>query len=156
MVDTGRSTFFCDRTTVIVEPGKTTEAAIVRKEGTPVRGTVTGLDPNEKIESAGVRVRTAEVPKGELEMFAPTFDAVPLVDGKFKTSKLSPGNYVVHVDVFLPEPQTGGRERMGLRMPSYSGEKSVTVPASGEGPEIVVEIKRHKVEVRDPKAANSL
>jgi hypothetical protein len=156
MVETGHSTHFCDRMTVIVESGKTAEAEFVRKEGAAVRGIVTGLDSTEKIETATARVRAAEVPKGEPEMFAPTFDAVALVDGKFKTSKLSPGNYVVHVDVFLPEPQTGGRERMGLRMPSYSGEKSVTVPASGEGPEIVVEIKRRKVEVPGSKAADRL
>jgi hypothetical protein len=156
MVDTGRSTFFCDRTTVIIESGKTTEAGIIRKEGTVVRGTVSGLDPNEKIESASVRVRTAEVPKGELEMFAPTFDAVPLVNGTFKTSKLSPGKYVVHVDVYLPEPRTGGRERLGMRSPSYSGEKPVTVPEGGEGPEIVVELRSKTSEAPQENATDRL
>ena len=62
------------------------------------------------------------------------------MDGKFKTPKLLPGDYVVNVDVYLPEPPSQVY-RSGLQMPDYSGKKTVTVPASGEVPEIVVEMK---------------
>jgi hypothetical protein len=141
-VEAGRSGFFCDRTTVIVEAGKTAEAEFVRKEGTAVRGRVTGLDENEKIESATVRVIPDDA-KVKEDRFPPTVDVVALVDGKFKTSRLLPGNYVVQVDVFLPEPPNQ-RGRLGMRGPDYTGRQTVSVPASGEGPEIVVEVVGRK------------
>ncbi len=140
MVEAGHHGLFADRTSVIVESGKTTEAGFVRKEGAPVSGKITGIDENEKIESALAVVHPAQVPDGERRLFAPVFDAVEVKDGAFKTSRLSPGTYSIEVDLYKPE--TPAQMRMsGLRMPDYSGSATVTVPASGEGPQIVIEMK---------------
>jgi hypothetical protein len=144
-VQAGNHGLFPDRTTVVIESGKTTEAGFVRKEGTQVSGKITGVDENVKIESATVYVLPPDKAGGERAIFGPIIDAVGLVDGKFKTPKLLPGDYVVSVDVYLPEPPSQVY-RSGLQMPDYSGKKTVTVPASGAGPEIVVEMKSTKAE----------
>ena len=70
-------------------------------------------------------------------------DVAGLVDGKFKTPKLLPGDYTVQVDVYLPEAPSQVY-RSGLQMPDYSGKQTVTVPASGDGPQIVVQMVRAK------------
>lgn len=139
-VQAGNHGLFADRTTVVIESGKMAEAGFVRKEGAPVSGKIVGVDENAKIESATVMVLPPDKAGAERAIFGPIVDAVGLADGKFKTPKLLPGDYVVNVDVYLPEPpsQMG---RLGMRMPDYSGKQTVTVPASGAGPEIVVEVK---------------
>lgn len=136
----GNHGLFADRTSVIIESGKTTEASFVRKEGTAVSGKITGIDATVKIESAMALVHPAELPAGERQMFAPIFDLVEVKNGAFKTSKLSPGTYNVHVQVYLP--LTPAQMRMsGLQMPDYEGGAKVTVPASGDAPQIVIEMK---------------
>jgi len=139
-VEAGHHGLFADRTTVIIEAGKTAEAGFVRKEGTAVSGKITGIDENEKIESAIAVVHPAVLPAGERAMFAPTFDAVEVKDGAFKTSKLSPGTYTVQVDVYKPEPPSQVF-RSGWRMPDYQGNATVNVPATGEAVQIVIEMK---------------
>jgi len=139
-VEAGHHGLFADRTTVIVESGKTTEAGFVRKEGAAISGKITGIDENEKIESALALVHPAQLPAGERQMFAPVFDAVDVKNGVFKTSKLAPGTYNLHVQVY--KPQTPAQMRMsGLQMPDYEGGARVSVPATGEGPQIVIEMK---------------
>jgi hypothetical protein len=147
-VQAGNHGLFADRTTVVIESGKMAEAGFVRREGAQVSGKITGIDENAKIESATVMVLPPDKAGAERSIFGPIVDAVGLVDGKFKTPKLLPGDYVVNVDVYMPEPpnQLG---RLGMRMPDYSGKKTVTVPASGEVPEIVVEMKP----LKSPEAA---
>ena len=139
-VEAGHHGLFADRTTVIVESGKTAEAGFVRKEGTAVSGKITGIDENEKIESAMAVVHAPVLPAGERAMFAPMFDAVEVKDGAFKTSKLSPGKYTVQVDVYKPEPPSQVY-RSGLRMPDFQGQATVSVPASGEAVQIGIEMK---------------
>lgn len=139
-VQAGNHGLFADRTTVIIEAGKTAEAAFVRKEGAAVSGKITGIAEDEKIESAIALVHGAELPAGERQMFAPVFDAVTVKDGVFKTSKLAPGIYNIHVQVY--KPLTPAQMRMsGMQMPDYEGGAKVSVPASGEGPQIVIEMK---------------
>jgi hypothetical protein len=142
-VQAGNHGLFPDRTTVVIESGKMAEAGFVRKEGTQVSGKIVGVDENAKIESGTVYVRPPDKAGAERAIFGPIVDAVGLVDGKFKTPKLLPGDYVVNVDVYLPEPPSS-LGRLGMRMPDYTGKKTVTVPASGAGPEIVVEMKSTK------------
>jgi hypothetical protein len=142
-VQAGHHGLFPDRTTVVIESGKMAEAGFVRKEGTRVSGKITGVDENAKIESGTVYVLPPDKAGGERAIFGQIIDAVGLVDGKFKTPKLLPGDYVVSVDVYLPEPPSQVY-RSGLQMPDYTGKKTVTVPASGAGPEIVVEMKLTK------------
>ncbi len=139
-VEAGHHGLFADRTAVIIESGKTAEAGFVRKEGTAISGKIVGIDENEKIESAMAVVHASVLPAGERAMFAPMFDAVEVKDGAFKTSKLAPGTYTVQVDIYKPEPPSQVF-RSGLRMPDYQGSASVTVPASGPGPDIVIEMK---------------
>jgi hypothetical protein len=139
-VQAGNHGLFADRTTVTIESGKTAEAAFVRKEGARVSGKITGIAEDEKIESAMALVHGAELPAGERQMFAPVFDAVTVKDGVFKTSKLAPGIYTIHVQVY--KPLTPAQMRMsGIQMPDYEGGAKVTVPAGGEGPQIVIEMK---------------
>ena len=139
-VEAGHHGLFADRTTVIIESGKTAEGAFVRKEGARVSGKITGIDENEKIESAMALVHPAELPAGERQMFAPVFDAVTVKDGVFKTSKLAPGTYNIHVQIY--KPLTPAQMRMsGLQMPDYEGGAKVSVPATGEGPQITIEVK---------------
>jgi len=141
-VQAGNHGLFADRTSVTIESGKTAEGSFVRKEGAAVSGKITGIDENEKIESAMAMVHPAVLPDGERAMFAPVFDAVTVKDGAFKTSKLSPGTYTLDVDVYkVQTPAPGGLERLGFQMPDYHGSAAVTVPATGEGPQIVVEMK---------------
>jgi len=139
-VEAAHHGLFADRTTVIIESGKTAEAGFVRKEGAPVSGKITGIDESEKIESALAAVHPAQLPAGERAMFAPVFDVVEVKDGVFKTSKLAPGTYSVQVDMYKPE--TPAQMRMsGLQMPDFSGQATVSVPATGEGPKVVIEMK---------------
>jgi hypothetical protein len=136
----GHHGLFADRTTVIIESGKTAEGEFVRKEGTAVVGKITGIDANEKIESALAVVHAAVLPAGERAMFAPTFDSVDVKDGAFKTSKLAPGTYTVNVDIY--KPQTPAQMRMsGLQMPDYTGNATVTIPAAGPAVNVVIEVK---------------
>ncbi len=139
-VQAGNHGLFADRTTVIVEAGKTAEGAFVRTEGARVSGKIKGIAEDEKIESAMALVHPAELPAGERQMFAPIYDAVSVKDGAFKTCKLAPGTYTVHVQVY--KPLTPAQMRMsGIQMPDYEGGAKVTVPASGEGPQVVIEMK---------------
>ena len=139
-VEAGHHGLFADRTSVIVESGKTTEAGFVRKEGTAISGKISGIDENEKIESALAVVHSAVLPPGERAMFAPSFDAVDVKNGVFKTSKLSPGTYTVEVDMY--KPQTPSQMRMsGLQMPDFHGGATVTIPATGQEQQVVIEMK---------------
>jgi hypothetical protein len=146
-VQAGNHGLFADRTTVVIESGKMAEAGFVRTQGAQVNGRIAGVDENAKIESATVMILPPD--KGgtgagaERAVFGPLVDAVGLVDGKFKTPKLLPGDYVVNVDVYLPEPPSQVF-RSGLQMPDYSGKQAVTVPASGAAPEIVVQMTSTK------------
>jgi hypothetical protein len=142
-VQAGHHGLFADRTTVVIESGKMAEAGFVRKEGAQVSGKIAGVDENAKIESATATVLPPDKAGAERATFGLLVDAVGLVDGKFKTPKLLPGDYVVNVDVYLPEPPSQVY-RSGLQMPDYSGKQTVTVPARGAGPEIVVEMKSTK------------
>jgi len=140
MVEAGHHGLFADRTTVVIESGKTTEGGFVRKEGAAVSGKITGIDENEKIESALAMVHSAVLPPGERAMFATPFDAVDVKNGVFKTSKLSPGNYSVDVDMY--KPQTPSQMRLsGIQMPDFHGGVTVTIPATGEEQQVVVEMK---------------
>src|SRR5439155_23793479 len=47
-VEAGHHGLFADRTAVIIESSKTTEAGYGRKEGAAVSGKTTGIDENEK------------------------------------------------------------------------------------------------------------
>src|SRR5205814_3121181 len=68
----------------------------------------------------------------ERAIFGPIVDAVGLVDGKFKTPKLLPGDYVVNVDVYLPEPPSEVY-RSGIQMPDYRDRKSTRLNSSHLG-----------------------
>jgi hypothetical protein len=140
-VQAGNHGLFADRTTVVIESGKTAEAGFVRTQGAQVSGKIAGVDENAKIESATVMVLPPDKAGAERAIFGPLVDAVGLVDGKFKTPKLLPGDYVVNVDVYLPQAPSS---RLGMQMPDYSGKQTVTVPASGAAPEIVVEMTPRK------------
>src|SRR5439155_24874168 len=126
-----------DRTAVIMESGRSTAAGFVRKDGAAVSGKITGIDENETIESALAVVHSAVLPPGERAMFAPSFDAVDVKNGVFKTSKLSPGTYTVEVDMY--KRQTASQVRMsGLQMPDFHGWATVTIPATGQEQQVVV------------------
>jgi len=153
-VEAGHHGLFCDRTSVVIESGKTVEAGFVRKEGAAVSGKIMGIDENEKIESAMAVVHPGELPVGERAMFAPSVDAVTIKDGAFKTCKLSPGTYSIEVSVYKPEPPGNGF-RSGWQMPDYVGTAKVTVPATGDGPVIAIEMKSTQ-KPEQPKPDNGL
>ena len=62
----------------------------MRKEGTAISGKISGIDENEKIESALAVVHSAVLPPGERAMFAPSFDAVDVKNGVVRLTGTTP------------------------------------------------------------------
>jgi hypothetical protein len=120
---------FCDRQTVTLASGKTTELTFVRKTGAPVAGTVQGLG---NLPGAFILVRSAEAtgnPRALDESKLPTYDGqVCAADGTFKTELLSPGAYTLVAHAYGPDPYPN---RTGIRLPDLVGTVKVTVPDRG-------------------------
>jgi hypothetical protein len=131
---------FMDRQQIEVLSGKSTNIAFVRNAGTSIEGTVTKIK-EKGIKGAFVRVKNLK-PVDELDKrfnSTKTLDAqICLVDGKFKTSLLSPGKYQIEVTAYAPmDPNAGFRS--GIEQPKFVTKQEVTIPETG--PPVVVEME---------------
>ncbi len=99
---------------VKIEAGKTAKLEFVRTKGGPISGQVVGLK-EAGAPGAFVNVRPEQVtgdpraPGDEWKL--PFFDALATgPDGQFKTSRISPGTYMVTAEAYKPEtPEERGR-----------------------------------------------
>jgi beta-lactamase regulating signal transducer with metallopeptidase domain len=133
----------CDRRTITVESGKDAETTFVRDRGQRVSGQVVGLDL-ERVTGAFIYVRPAEAtgdPRAGDRWEMPTFDALTCgPNGRFRTGRLSPGEYTVVAEVYLPEAPEQ-RRLSGLRVADLVGTAKVRVPEEGAAPEVRIELK---------------
>jgi len=125
-----------DRRTIKVESGKTTVTDFVRPKGAPITGQVVGLDQGEVAKAKPTRVYVRVLPPKGDRWGHPIFDAVGMepgnkpMDGKFTTERISPGQYKVRAEVFIPETEQQ-RRSTGIVPPGFEGEVLVTVPEEG-------------------------
>jgi hypothetical protein len=157
-------TQFCDRRLITVESGKTVESNFIRDRGAAVVGQVVGLKkemcasvsaaPNTA--GAFISVRSPEAKGGIVgDMKLPLFDILKCgLDGHFKTEQLLPGKYAIIVETWLPEKPAEMRSS-GIRRSSFIGRTIVTVPESGQPPQVTVELKprENPSSVKPSKAA---
>ncbi len=155
-----RKAYFCDRRDVVIEPGKTTTSEFVRDRGTVVEGQIVGLKegmfahpqmigPNGEMPASSGAIISVR-PVSVMSDFAgpdwklPVFDAFTCgPDGKFKTERLSPGQYALIAEAYLPEPYSLYYST-GRRRPSFVGRTVVTVPESGEPPKVTIKLQERK------------
>ncbi|HUS48018.1 MAG TPA: carboxypeptidase-like regulatory domain-containing protein [Phycisphaerae bacterium] len=133
----------CDRGTLKVEPGKTAKLEFIRAKGSRVSGQAIGLK-EANIAGAFITVRPEKAtgdPRSRDEWKLPVYDALTCgADGRFKTSRLVPGSYLVVAEAYKPESRDEMR-RTGRRLPSMIGTAKVTVPESGEPKPVRIELK---------------
>ena len=142
---------FLDRCKLKIEAGKAAKLDYVRAKGGPISGQVAGLK-EAGIEGAMVKVRSEQATSGmntsaEDEWKILSFDAV-ITDagGQFKTSRISPGTYLVTAEGYKPERPSERNSRRQLRLPELLGKVKVVVPESGE-------VKPVRIEVPPPSDA---
>ncbi|MCX5676799.1 MAG: TIGR03067 domain-containing protein [Planctomycetota bacterium] len=125
-----------DRRTVKIESGKTVVTDFVRSKGAPITGQVVGLDQGEVAKAKPTHVFVRVLPLKEERTQWLIFDVVTLepddkpMDGRFTTERISPGQYKVRVEVFVPETEQQ-RRSTGIVPPGFVGEALVTVPEEG-------------------------
>jgi hypothetical protein len=129
-----------------IEAGKTAKLEFVRTKGCPISGQVVGLK-EAGAPGAFVNIRPEQatgVPFAEADWKLAFFDAVATgPDGQFKTSRISPGTYMVTAEAYKPEPRTsgsGGIVETGIRLPNLLGKTKVVLPESGEVKPIRIEL----------------
>jgi hypothetical protein len=141
-----------DRGKLKVESGKATKLECVRAKGCPISGQVIGLK-EAHLPGAFIYVQREQAwgdTQVEEDLWRLTvFDAVVTgPDGQFKTSRISPGTYMVAAYVYKPvEGLAPGC--MTLPQPHVLGKVKVVVPESGEVKPIRIEI----APLSDKKAA---
>jgi hypothetical protein len=131
-----------DRGTLKVEPGKAAKLEYVRTTGAMVAGQVAGLK-EAGLAGAFIWVRhekaTGDV-RAPDEWKLPVFDALATgPDGQFKTSRLSPGTYMVTAEAYKPQERTEVLTT-AWRLPEFVGKAKVVVPPSGEVKPIRIEL----------------
>jgi uncharacterized protein (TIGR03067 family) len=142
-----------DRRTVKVESGKTTVTDFVRPKGAPITGQVIGLDQGEVAKAKPTRVYVRVVPPEGDRWKHPIFDSVGMepgdkpMDGKFTTERISPGQYKVRVEVFVPETEQQ-RRSTGIVPPAFEGEALVTVPEQGLPEPVKIQLAPFKFPAR--------
>jgi hypothetical protein len=136
-------TSFLDRCKLKIEAGKAARLDYVRTKGGPISGEIVGLK-NAGIEGAVIKVRSEQATGGmntsaEGEWKILNFDAVVSdADGRFTTSRIAPGTYLVTAEGYKPESPTE-RRSTGIRLPQLLGKVKVVVPESGEVKPIRIE-----------------
>jgi hypothetical protein len=127
-----------DRQGILLKPGGAAEAIFVREKGAAITGKVE-MEDREKYEGAMISVRPADDAK---DLFGPKFDCVKMEpDGSFRTERILPGEYVIEVQAYAPEPPQAQRFT-GLRGPDLAGSIKVTVPAEGEMKPVTITLKK--------------
>ena len=130
-----------DRGTLKVEPGKAAKLEYVRAKGGPISGQVVGLK-EAGLVGAFVWVRPEQAtgdPRAD-EWKLTFFDALATgPDGQFKTSRISPGTYVVTAEAYKPRDPNQPLDT-GWLLPDFVGKVKVVVPESGEVKPIRIEI----------------
>ncbi len=133
----------CDRRTITLDAGKTSEVEFVRKTGHPITGEVVGLK-EAGVPGALIYVKPAAATGDPLktdEWKLTTFDALTCgEDGQFKTARIPPGTYTVIVYAYNPEPRTN-IFYTGVRLPDFIGTAKVTVPENAPPPPVRIELK---------------
>jgi beta-lactamase regulating signal transducer with metallopeptidase domain/protocatechuate 3,4-dioxygenase beta subunit len=135
-----------DRRNIKIESGKTVVVDFVRLIGAPIAGQIIGLDQGEIAKAHPTRVVVRVVPVEEDQWSSVAFDDITMEQGgkpiqsDFVTERMSPGQYKVRVEVYVPETQEQ-RVSTGIVPPAFEGQSIVTVPENGR-PELV------KIELR--------
>ncbi len=137
--NTGRDIMLDRQLKLTLASGKTTAYDLVRKTGTPISGDVVGL-PKEGVNGVFVYVRDQRAsgdPRSKLDEWKlRTFDGLALEgNGPFKTERIPPGKYKVVVQAYRQETRKE-MSRSGWRLPKWIGTADVTVPESGEPPNV--------------------
>ena len=134
-----------DRSRLTVEAGKAAKLEYVRPKGAPISGQVVGLK-EAGLPGAFINVGTEQAtgdpfaPTPEDVWKSPVFDAVVTgPDGRFKTSRIAPGTYMVLVKAHRPLPP-GARRSTGLFFPQIVGKVKVVVPEDGEVKPVRIEV----------------
>jgi hypothetical protein len=125
---------------VAVEAGKSGVAAIVRESGAAVEGEILGL---EQLKLPGALIYIVKPESLQLIVLnnhvreaveALTCDAT----GRFKTPRLSPGDYAIVVEGYKPPTPD---ERLGsARRATYRAIGKLTVPAQGPAPRVRIRV----------------
>jgi len=131
-----------DRGKLKVESGKAAKLEYVRAKGCPISGQVVGLK-EAGLPGAFIYVLPEQATGNPFfgdEWKLTVFDALATgPDGQFKTSRISPGTYIVTAKAYKPEDRSQPYET-GERLPDVVGKVKVVVPESGEVKPIRIEI----------------
>ena len=133
----------CDRRYFTLESGQTTRVEFVRKTGQPIHGEVV-KPKNAQIEGIFVLVKSPHATgdfRSDAKAKVTIFDAVRCdADGRFTTSRISPGSYTVVTEAYKPE-SVEERTRLYWRGATWIGITPVTVPESGTVQPVRIELK---------------
>jgi hypothetical protein len=134
---------YCDRSTVVLQPGQTQRVDFVRKTGFPIRGEVLGLTEGNA-PGAFIYVRPPEAtgnPRNIVEEWKlPLYDMVTCDQaGHFSTAQLEPGTYTIVAEAFTQNPPSAAIDT-GIRLPDYIGMAKVTVGADAPPSPVKIEL----------------
>jgi hypothetical protein len=131
-----------DRGTLKVESGKASKLEYVRSKGCPISGQVVGLK-DANLPGAFIEVLPEQATGNRYvgdEWKLTVFDKlVTGPDGQFKTSRISPGTYMVTAYAYKPEDPNQAMDT-GIRMPDLLGKVKVVVPETGQAPFVRIDI----------------
>lgn len=122
-----------DRQFFEVKAGETKAINFARKSGARVRGKVT-LPADTKLMGIVVAIRNEKAEKSpfdEHEWTTVYASQTAEKDGTFRTERVLPGKYLLHVRAYTPLTEEQMR-RTGFILPSFSAERRIEVPADGE------------------------
>jgi hypothetical protein len=150
-----------DRGTLKVESGKAARLEYVRTKGCPISGQVAGLK-EAGLPGAFIEVLPEQATGNLLfgdEWKLTVFDLlVTGQDGHFKTSRISPGTYMVTAKAYKPVPRSEDRSGItdlgGIRLPELLGKVKVVVPESGQAAPIRIEMRSDSAEEPASKPAS--
>jgi hypothetical protein len=142
-----------------VDAGKTFRTKLDRSHGSPITGRILGLE-SAGIERAFITITTGDANfDPRMPMKSRVFDFLASGSGgSFTTETLSPGNYTVVIEAYLPGQNIGsmilaaGNQAAasspigdvgpgGWPIPALVGSAKVTVPKAGAAPEVLIEVQ---------------
>ena len=131
-----------ERRMIGVKPGGTLVIDFTRERGAPIAGEASGPnDEQARMIFVGIEPFDASVPaEGSAGFPRQLLDIVPCgPDGRFRTARIPPGEYVAHAVGYRTQPRYGPFVA-GIEMFDFSGSARVTVPPDGSPPAVRIEI----------------